>query len=1040
MGNDFHKKDAQRPLNLPGRLSEEDLNQAIKTESHQFKEYYLWLETHMPSQFFEEFEREHLMTIAHNLMGFNLQGNFIRIHFETCSIVLCLDSDDADMQILQHYAQYGIKNYQTFISTEPPPIKGVTKKLRVAILHFTQVGEDETLTEDILSEKTKKEVFASIRERNPEVQREDFDKLLDSLNRRFIRVLNTERLILVLDMFFRAKTRDHIQYEVRYHKDWKESPKDMPSMQIVLAWRNTPKYNFLYRLSKLVYRHNLIMKRVNAAYFHPHTHENILLMSLALHGTDNKAAWEATDIEDFLQELSTLKYFEDGDQIEKVFVTSDLLTGNQANVLRALISNVHQFLLHFDANLYSETNIQEAIRRHPELTVKLIEAFDRKFHPKKHSYSEFEKLRDSYLSLVSKLDTGNLSIDTRRKNVLSTLMHLVDYILKTNAFRNNKSSFCFRIDPIILDKLPFDRTEKFPALPFAIFFLKGKSFIAFHIRFKDLSRGGLRTIFPTRVEQAEWERINIFSECYNLAYTQQKKNKDIPEGGSKAVIFVEPFEEMQIESQIYLRELVKGGFDQNICKAKLEIFQKEQRSIYLYHAQRSFIYSLLSLINCEDDGTLKAKDTLDYYKKPEYLYLGPDENMHNSMIEWIADYSVKTHYKVGKAFISSKPKNGFNHKEFGVTSFGVNVYMHKALQYLGIDPEKQEFTIKISGGPDGDVGGNQIYNLYKYYRNTAKLLAITDISGTIYDPEGLDLEELTKLFKEEKSIRHYPPEKLHDGGLLLDLQTKKEQNEYSHQTLCYRKEGTKLLQDWLIGNDTHHLYSHNVHQTITDIFIPAGGRPRTLNQTNWQDFLDPTGTPTSRAIVEGANLYLTTEARVALEAKGVLIIKDSSANKGGVICSSLEVLSGLLMTDEEFIKHKPVLIKEFLAFIQEKAEDEADLILSTIAQTKKPATEISDWISKRINTYTYQILDYLEAIDLPQDLNHPLMQCLIEYMPPFLAETYKDRIITNIPPIQQKATISCYIASRIVYNKGLSWTPSIVDVLPLIIHGFNEIP
>ena len=52
-----------------------------------------------------------------------------------------------------------------------------------------------------------------------------------------------------------------------------------------------------------------------------------------------------------------------------------------------------------------------------------------------------------------------------------------------------------------------------------------------NIRFKDLSRGGLRTVFPQRYEQMITERNNVFLECYNLALTQQKKNKDIPEGG-----------------------------------------------------------------------------------------------------------------------------------------------------------------------------------------------------------------------------------------------------------------------------------------------------------------------------------------------------------------------------------------------------------------------------------------------------------------------------------------------------------------------------
>lgn len=1019
----------------------EKLTKAISFEGEQFKRYYMWLEEHMPAQFFEEFEDSHLMTIAHNLMGFNLQGNFIQIHFENCSIVLCLNSADADLRILKNYAFFGIKNYQTFISDEPPPLPGCTKKLRIAIIHFTQITEDDLDTESVLTQEVRDESFIALQERNPSLTREEFDALIGSINSRFLRVLNKERLILVLDMFFRARTRDHLQYEVKYNEDWQESEKDMPSMRIVLAWRNTPKYNFLYRLSKLVYRHNLVMKRVNAAYIHPYSNENILLMSLALHGAGNKSAWEVTDIKDFLQELACLKYFEDGDDIEEVFVKTGHITGNQANILRTIVSITHQFMLHIDQNLYTIEHIEEALLRHPELTIALIKAFEWRFNPEIASEKEFDAERAAYVGLVDKLDTGNLAIDTRRKNILKAAMNFIAYTLKTNAYRNNKSALAFRIDPEILDTLPFDRTEKFPELPYGIFFLRGRSFIGFHIRFKDLARGGLRTVFPWRKEQAEWERVNIFSECYNLSYTQQKKNKDIPEGGSKAVIFIEPFEEMQVESEIYRKELMISGMSEEEIEEKVAEFEKAQRMNYLYSTQRSFVYSLLSLINCHEDGRLKARDTIDYLGKPEYLYLGPDENMHNSMIDWIAEHSKVTGYMPGKAFISSKPKYGINHKEFGVTSLGVNVCMHEVLKYMGIDPEKDSFTIKISGGPDGDVAGNEIYNLYKYYKNTAKLLAITDISGTIYDPEGLDLEYMVKLFREEKPIRFYPPEKLNDGGFLLDLQTKREQNEYSTQTLCYRKEGKKLVEDWLIGNDTHHLFSHNLHQTITDVFVPGGGRPRTLNANNWTDFLDPVGDPTSRAIIEGANLYLTHEAREALEQKGVIIIKDSSANKGGVICSSLEVLSCLVLSEEEFEEKKDGLMTEILAFIREKAHDEVSLMLRTRDETNKPLSEISEWISRRINTFTYQILDYLEQIDLPEDHENPLNRCLVEYCPAiFRGGVYKDRLFENIPVIQQKAMIACYIASRIVYNRGLGWSPSIVDVLPLIIHGFNDIP
>ena len=49
---------------------------------------------------------------------------------------------------------------------------------------------------------------------------------------------------------------------------------------------------------------------------------------------------------------------------------------------------------------------------------------------------------------------------------------------------------------------------------------------------------------------------------------------------------------------------------------------------------------------------------------------------------------------------------------------------------------------------------------------------------------------------------------------------------------------------------------------------------------------------------------------------GVLIIKDSSANKGGVICSSFEVLFSLALSEEEFLKEKPTIVAEILEIIQ----------------------------------------------------------------------------------------------------------------------------
>lgn len=1006
------------------------IKEAIEKEGQKFESCYLWLTQHMPPSFFEEVEAENLLTVTHALMNLDLQDFFSHIHLKHAAIAFCLDSPEADIRILRHYRTYGIKNFRTFVSDEPPPFPGIKAHLRIATIHFSDFFEKKR-SEEALPEEKRAEIQKLVKARNPEMTDSEFTKLLEGMDSRFLRALTKERLILALDMFFRAKTRDNCQYEVRQIENW-EKKKETPSLQIVFAWRNVPKHNFLYRMAKMIHRHGLAMKRVSATHIDPYGKQNILIMSIGLHGMKGGAAWEEADIPDFLKELVTLKYFEGLEPIETVFVDSGLLSGNLGNLIKTMIYFVHQVLVHQDIHMYSLSHVEEGLSRHPELTVLLARAFEEKFHPDKQDLERYKKTKADFLSRVDNLDTGQEMNDNRRKNILYQAIHFVDFMLKTNFYRNNKTAFSFRLDPLYLDHVPYKRHEKFPELPYAIFFMKGMYYIGFHIRFKDLSRGGLRTIVPQRMEQMVAERNNVFSECYNLAYTQQKKNKDIPEGGAKGVIFLEPYERLHAEAEVYKRELEEAGLKPHEIESYLASFHKEQKLEYLYQTQRSYIESFVTLINCEADGTLRAKHIVDYWKKPEYIYLGPDENMHNEMIVWIAGYSKEQGYKPGGSFITSKPGAGINHKEYGVTSLGVNVYMEEVLKYLGIDPTKERFTVKMSGGPDGDVAGNQILNLARYYPKTAKLLALTDVSGTIFDPEGLDLKVMEELFVKVKPIRFYPPEKLSEGGFLLDLFTKKEETTYAQQTLLVRKKKGKVIEEWLSGNEMNQLFRHNVHKTKSDIFIPGGGRPRTLNENNYQDFLDEAGKPTSRAIIEGANLYLTQPARRELEKLGVLIIKDSSANKGGVICSSFEVLCGLCLSEEEFLKEKPVLMKEVLQIIRERAKDEANLLLSTHKQTGSYLTEISEWISERINSYTYELLDHLQKETLPTDSSDPLIRALLNYCPPFLRTRYQKRVLLEIPEIHKKAIIACYLASRVVYLRGLDWSPSLVDILPLI--------
>ncbi|MBS4168201.1 NAD-glutamate dehydrogenase domain-containing protein [Parachlamydia sp. AcF125] len=1017
----------------PLTLTHEQLEIAVKNESQKFQGYYQWLEQAMPHTFFEDISEENIMLITHSLMGFHVQEFFSTIQLKHAAIVMCLDSADADLRILKDYALYGIKNYQTYVSKMALPFPGVSANLRVASLYFTEAIEPAI---PAYPQKEKEELRALVKERNPQVSDEEFERLLSGINNRFLRALPVERLILALGMFFRAKTRDNCQYEVRYNEDWQE--KGVASMQIVLAWRNTPKYHFLYRLARTIQRHGLVMKSVNACYIDPYSKNSILLMVLSLHGSNGEAAWDVADIPNFLREFVTVKYFPSFDEIDQQLISKGVVTGAMGNFLRASVSFIHQCLVHLDAHLYTPEKIEEDLCRHPELTQQICLAFKNKFDPDDGNLEEYLKIRTKFLEDVANLDTGHEENDLRRKNVLRQGMNLVHYCYKTNFYRVNYTALSFRMDPHYLDEIPFERQKKFPELPFAIIFSKGMHFLGFHIRFKDLARGGLRTVFPSQAEHMVSEGNRIFTECYSLAYTQHKKNKDIPEGGAKGVLFINPYERLDSETQILRKELEASQTDPAGIEENLALYRKEQAEEFLYQAQRSYIESLLTIVNCHPDGSLRAKYIVDYWQRPEYIYLGPDENMHDSMIQWIAAFSRKYGYKPGGAFISGKPIVGINHKEYGVTSLGVNVYMEALLHFIGIDPTKEQFTVKMSGGPDGDVAGNQICNLYRYFPHTAKLLALTDVSGTIHDPQGLDLACLAELFKERKPIRYYPPNKLNEGGFLVDKESKRNQTAFIQQVLCWKKQEGKLIEDWISGSEMNHLLRHNVHQAKTDVFIPAGGRPRTLNHSNVEDFLDDKGSPTSRLIIEGANLYLTPQARRFLEEKEVLIVKDSSANKTGVICSSFEILCGLTLTDEEFITYKSQLAVEILERLKKCASEEARLLLRTLEEQGGYLTDISELISKRINQFTYQLLDFLEEIELSKDLNDPLIRRFLRYCLPTLRQRFQHALLQEIPEHHKKAIIACSIAADLVYSRGISWLPSVVDVLPLLLEQKEE--
>ena len=66
-------------------------------------------------------------------------------------------------------------------------------------------------------------------------------------------------------------------------------------------------------------------------------------------------------------------------------------------------------------------------------------------------------------------------------------------VLKTNFYKKDIGAIGYRLDPSV-----FLGSQKLPEIPFGIFLLIGRDFNGFHVRFRDIARGGIRLVKSTQ--------------------------------------------------------------------------------------------------------------------------------------------------------------------------------------------------------------------------------------------------------------------------------------------------------------------------------------------------------------------------------------------------------------------------------------------------------------------------------------------------------------------------------------------------------------
>ncbi len=207
------------------------------------------------------------------------------------------------------------------------------------------------------------------------------------------------------------------------------------------------------------------------------------------------------------------------------------------------------------------------------------------------------------------------------------------------------------------------------------------------------------------------------------------------------------------------------------------------------------------------------------------LYIaGPDMNMTEVEMGQMAEELGNPGVATGKP----ASMGGLPH-ELGSTGYGVALATKVAIEHQGKPLEGM--TVAIEGF--GNVGTFTMKFLTEW---GAKVVAVSDSKGTIYDEAGLDYEELFKTKQEKRTVTAHGKGKVLDGKDLFTLPV--------------------------------------------DILVP-GARPDVITMGNVNGVK-------AKYVPEAANIPMTYEVEKVLMGKGVLIIPDFLANAGGVISSYCE--------------------------------------------------------------------------------------------------------------------------------------------------------
>lgn len=233
---------------------------------------------------------------------------------------------------------------------------------------------------------------------------------------------------------------------------------------------------------------------------------------------------------------------------------------------------------------------------------------------------------------------------------------------------------------------------------------------------------------------------------------------------------------------------------------------------------------------------------------PEQDIPAPDVGTNSDIMGYIMDtYSMFKGYTVPGVVTGKPVEIGGSLGRSTATGRGIMYITQSILDKMGYDIAKT--SVAVQGmGKVGSVAASLLQNA------GAKIIAVSDVSGGLYNKSGLDIGDICKYLESDRNA----------------------------QLIDYNKDAQHISNDELLKLDV-------------DVLIPAAIESQ-ITSDNAADVK-------AKIIVEGANGPVTKNADGILSRKDIVIVPDILANAGGVVVSYFEWVQNIqsLMWEEDEI-------------------------------------------------------------------------------------------------------------------------------------------